>query len=760
MFGTDVKEKLLSNSEVNKMGAKFRAFISYQHESAVLAKKIYNSLKADGISAFLDEYSIEVGQSIPKAIRNALEGCEYLICLVTNAWIESEYCDLELDSIIMEGSKNGNRTIIPLIVEKDIDIPLDIKRLKFIDFSDWENDFIICMTLLIKTISSSIDFYEIQKERVLNSSVLPWLPMNCVSFDYIWPELFVDSEIICYNHYKKTTISKWISGFRFNSNVLVIGNPGVGKSTLLKYIVTNYACDNKIVYFTAKELVENVKDINVYFLQNIFSIMYPYETSNMDICEINSILIDGIDEIGANSLEKVFAICKVLNKINIHVIITVREDFYYRFINSNHQRIAYFYEILGVQEWSNVQGLEFIKKFTEKAGDLAIYNRIKELLRKNECVESMIRNPFKASLLLFLFSDSFFCPKNDLSNVYALYEEFYEHWLLQEKNKGTSKLPTEFIINLHKKIALELYEKSSSISLNLMYLCECYERQEILDDTGITGILLISNKFELVIEKFQHETLAEFLIAKAIVESFISGGNSILDIMNIVYNNSVNVFVRSYFDILSTQKLIKITENLNSVYQDLLENKFEIPLTLNERIREQILYYVGRVPLKSIPKILEFAYYNEINSILQRAAALSLILSGDEKIEREYLEKVLNDEYFNIENRSIQLVYFGDVDSDLHSYRDEYNVSWMRTKKALLERFEQNSLRDKRLRLWDIITFKSFVISRGIGDIDKKDIKIIANCQIDFSENSIDRYELLKREKSDLLKLLKQSEEM
>lgn len=738
------------------MEVKYKAFISYQHDSVILAKRIYDNLKADGISTFLDEYSIEAGQSIPTIIRNAMRSCEYIICLVTNAWIESEYCNLEIDSVIMEGSKNGKKTIIPLFVEKGIEVPLDIKRLKFIDFTDWENDFVICMTSLIKTISSSINFYDIQNERILNSSVLPWLPMNSVSFDYIWPELFVDSKAVCYKHYRKTTISEWLKSYKFSNNILIIGNPGVGKSTILKLIIANYARDYKIVYFTAKELVENVEDINTYFLQKIFSMMYPYGMVDADIYEIRNILIDGMDEVGANNLEKVFAICKVLNAKNIHVIITVREDFYYRYINNNLQRMSYFYEIIGVQEWTLVQSMHFIEKFTEKSDDITIYKRIKELLDKNAYIESMLRNPFRVSLLLFLFSDSFFSPKNDLSNVFTLYNEFYEHWLLQERNKGTSKLAIEFIVNLHKKIALKLYESSSSISLNSEHFCDFYERKEILDDTGVTGILLISNKFEMVIEKFQHETLAEFLIAKMIVDSFMAGGNKILDTMHIIYNNSVNVFVRSYLDVLPSNKLIKITENLSYIYHDLLNNKFEIPIVTNERIREQIIYYVGRIPLKFTPSILEFAYYNEINSILQRAAALSLILGGNEKIEREYLEKVLNNEYYDIENRSIQLVYFGDVDSDLHSYRDEHNVSWMRTKKALIERFAQNSLRDKRLRLWDIITFKSFVISRGIDGITDEERKIIEGSQIDFNENSSIRYEFLEREKKILLELIMQ----
>lgn len=100
------------------MEVKYKAFISYQHDSVILARRIYGNLKADGISTFLDEYSIEAGQSIPTIIRNAMRSCEYIICLVTNAWIESEYCNLEIDSIIMEGSKSGKKTIIPLLVEK------------------------------------------------------------------------------------------------------------------------------------------------------------------------------------------------------------------------------------------------------------------------------------------------------------------------------------------------------------------------------------------------------------------------------------------------------------------------------------------------------------------------------------------------------------------------------------------------------------------------------------------------------------------
>lgn len=119
----------------------YNIFISYNHKSDEIAKKLERSLTRVGHSVFLDTVSINVGESIPESVRLALNSCRHVLCLITEDWIKSEFCKLELDTSIMSDPSAKSRKIIPLILQNGVELPYDLRRIKSLDFTDWTTDY-------------------------------------------------------------------------------------------------------------------------------------------------------------------------------------------------------------------------------------------------------------------------------------------------------------------------------------------------------------------------------------------------------------------------------------------------------------------------------------------------------------------------------------------------------------------------------------------------------------------------------------------
>ena len=120
--------------------ANYDVFISYNHKSQIIAKKIQLSLTNSGFSVFIDT-EIDIGTSIPSDVRAALKSCRHIVCLITDDWVKSEYCRLELDTSIMSDPAAESRRIIPILLQLGVELPEDLKRIKYLDFTQWTTDY-------------------------------------------------------------------------------------------------------------------------------------------------------------------------------------------------------------------------------------------------------------------------------------------------------------------------------------------------------------------------------------------------------------------------------------------------------------------------------------------------------------------------------------------------------------------------------------------------------------------------------------------
>ncbi|MFD0516947.1 hypothetical protein [Paractinoplanes durhamensis] len=252
-----------------------------------------------------------------------------------------------------------------------------------------------------------------------------------------------------------------------------------------------------------------------------------------------------------------------------------------------------------------------------------------------------------------------------------------------------------------------------------------------------------------IVRGFRHETIGEFLIAKSIVAAFLLGGSAIDDVLTVTVRDDVNIYVRSAINQLGQHRLAAILANLAQRFESIEQDDAFRSTNAAERLREQILYYVGRLPVADAAQILVSAFHRETNPLLRRSAALGAILHGREDVESEYM-LMLEQPEEAILNRSVQMVYFGDVHGDLHTFRDG-GEDWPKSRRAILGRLSQNSVRDRRLRLWDLKTLKSFLTTREDTGLDARELHVLHGL-VD-SKVSTARDEEIRREVMQILQL-------
>lgn len=169
-------------------------------------------------------------------------------------------------------------------------------------------------------------------------------------------------------------------------------------------------------------------------------------------------------------------------------------------------------------------------------------------------------------------------------------------------------------------------------------------------------------------------------------------------------------------------------------------------------MREQLLYYVGRVAGVQYPQVLSTAFRYEAHPLLVRIAALGAILHNDDGVEREFIEKLEPGSQADILNRSVQLVYFGDVRADMYEFIDDGTWPWASTRNGILHRLANTAPRDLRLRWWDLRTLLLFLMSRPKETLSDEEVLRVERAGLAPETTSQDRRESIEAEISKILK--------
>lgn len=109
-------------------------FISHNYKDKPMARKIAKELNKYGIKPWIDESEIKLGDSLIEKIRDGLDNMDFLIALISENSVHSEWVKKELD-IAMNSEIEGKRVItIPILAGK-CELPGFLKGKLYADMS-------------------------------------------------------------------------------------------------------------------------------------------------------------------------------------------------------------------------------------------------------------------------------------------------------------------------------------------------------------------------------------------------------------------------------------------------------------------------------------------------------------------------------------------------------------------------------------------------------------------------------------------------
>lgn len=694
-------------------------FLSYSHSDLIFARKLHRRLcrfrlKGRLLRVFFAPTAIEPGESIPRALSQALRECQHLVVLITPSWVESEWCRLEHEASIWLDPGATDRRLLPCLVV-NTNVPPELARLSYIDFRD-PKQFEEGLRVLVSAVRANelrrMQQHEavLAQRAVLHAPLLPWIGFGGPSFDFLWPEMIVDPAISTRRHPGPgLNVSEWLGQERTHGENLfaVVGDPGAGKTTMLRSLLLagGRRLPAQRVLVHARELLQPS-----HALERQINHSEPAGLA---------LLVDGLDEAGAENIGAIADRLSRIRRDNTFVVLAARTDFFDRQYDRISPYITHFVDVLELQPWEDDAIREFAVKYSQRVGDSSVSLNASRIIKNVPGARGFMSNPMRLTLVLFLLASGLQLETTSFHEPYTLYSLFYEEWLRKERQRGTGAFDPNMVRKAHVKLARWLYiHRGERTHVDEILAESGLDTTEVIDDSAFLDLLTIQPDSDgrLMLSGFRHETIGEYLIGHDILQGFERGGYAVNEALEWTVGDDVNSFVRSGMLEASPRRLELLLDNLSDRYHELLSTNAEsISMSADiERAREQILYYIGRLPVQTLPSVLTFAYENEPASLLRRSAALGAILHGDDIIEADYIDRLEDTEEAHL-NRSVQMVYFGDVHADLHTFR-ESGQEWTRTRRAIFWRLKEAGRRDIRLRWWDLRTLRSFMSSRGYMD--------------------------------------------
>lgn len=521
-------------------------------------------------------------------------------------------------------------------------------------------------------------------------------------------------------------------------NCLVLGDAGIGKSTLLRYIFVNNSDSNTLVaYYTAEDWDSQKEDAKTY----------------LQLTKTKTVLIiDGLDEAFHMNPGGCEALLRELSELsrkhkNVKIWIGCRKAFFEK-LRSN--CVAFEYEKVQLKAWKEKQAKSFIKNYQQITGERRLKHKIENLLRFPSLIDSFQNNPFRLELLAFLASRKNAAAEK-IENSYDLYYQFLLGWIKNEQKRKTSPMDQSLVLGHLLNAAKCIYSDG-----------KCVIDKAVMEDSAISGLLRMPEERldgSFCVREFYHRSIIEFLVAYELVEAFTEKKPDFYKLKSILSQNlkdDITNFVNAKLQSLSRNEKELIKERLKWLYSETLETEVSI--------QEKIIYHITRLGVDASDFLREIVNTNPQNHILRLTLAYGCALCQDGDLRRyalNYAESLANNSQDAITNRAWTVVYFGDVDADPYTYKDNKDDNWVqkgpgweRARAARLKRFSARGNREKdyRFRLFDIPLFRTFLETRSWADISENEYTIISNVEFPPEYFNSEEREFLSREKEKLLR--------
>lgn len=591
-----------------------------------------------------------------------------------------------------------------------------------------------------------------EQSQMQNEVVLPWL-RDSVSYLTIFPELFMKPVLEGKKVRGLVPYGELVSQHS-KKNLVILGEAGIGKSTLLKYIFLFENENMEFLYLKASALQRTAEELTDYEQAVLCLLRGEKETRTH-----KTILLDGMDESYTDAMMEDLIQALGRSRSQLSIWFGWRTEHYYQ---KETERLSRWIDnVLALPPWDIDTAEEYVRIYAKKTDQQMLQKKFHAQVQGNDTLLGFIASPFQLTLLVYLLEDGTLLPDAftqslvaaDLT-IYKLYEAFFRCWLKKERLRKTSDLPETEIRQILWAIARKIYYGQ---------LCpvDC-------TDSAVTDLLIFSpfpQGEQRLADRFYHRSLCAFFYADSIFAAIQQGGIPLVEALNQPLKNDITDFVRSASSTISSvSELERLQKNLMDTYLYTITRSMALDLQTRRWIdrlpkeklfclKNEIIYLVTRLatPDSAVSSFVEAAYQHETDPYLKLDLAYGAVLVGPAWITLEYARSLTPGSEADRVHRAWTLAYFGDVQADPYSYQDMGQSGWTKARTARLKRLQSSKRKAIRFRILDLPVLYCFYESRNWRDICKQDYLIIQQARIDCEEYSEEERQFLSEQKTKLL---------
>jgi len=116
-----------------------KLFLCHASPDKYFVRQVRNDLASAGHPTWMDEFEIQVGDSIVDKIDMATENADGLVLFLSTAANASSWVKKEWQSVLMRYLSSGSPKLYPVKIE-DCDVPSIISDIRYADFSESYSD--------------------------------------------------------------------------------------------------------------------------------------------------------------------------------------------------------------------------------------------------------------------------------------------------------------------------------------------------------------------------------------------------------------------------------------------------------------------------------------------------------------------------------------------------------------------------------------------------------------------------------------------
>lgn len=110
-------------------------FLSYSRQDEAVARSIVEHLRKAGIEVWSDAW-VTPGANIAATLGEHIDQADTVLVLLSREAASSEWVRMEAAAAVAAESRDPEKRLIPVILEKGVDVPFLLRNYRFVDLSD------------------------------------------------------------------------------------------------------------------------------------------------------------------------------------------------------------------------------------------------------------------------------------------------------------------------------------------------------------------------------------------------------------------------------------------------------------------------------------------------------------------------------------------------------------------------------------------------------------------------------------------------